>query len=165
VSPSNEPALDPERSERLRAAIRRDIEAQAYDGCVLLVARRGAALLHEAIGFADRAMRPDDVFFSMSIAKQLTNTMVMMRVERGEISGGEVREFKRGPHSIRRGSDNQYVNWPPVRGLIPLSAPSLPPRPGRGLGRLKSTYRAREVVIAGEYTTKYQASVVSRDHA
>ena len=70
-------------------AIRDDVEAMRYDGCVLLVARRGRVAFHEAFGFADRSTGRmagvDDVFFSMSIAKQLTNTMVMMRVERGEV--------------------------------------------------------------------------------
>lgn len=82
--------FDPERLERLRSAIRADVDALRYDGCVLLVARRGQVAFHEAFGFADRATGRlagvDDVFFSMSIAKQLTNTMVMMRVERGEIA-------------------------------------------------------------------------------
>jgi len=81
--------LDPVRLDRLRDAIRSDVDALRYDGCVLLFARRGQVAFHEAFGFADRATGRlagvDDVFYSMSIAKQLTNTMVMMRVERGEI--------------------------------------------------------------------------------
>ena len=81
--------FDATRLQRLRDAINRDVDASHYDGCVLLVARRGEIAFHEAFGFADRAAarpaRTDDVYFSMSIAKQLTNTMVMMRVESGEI--------------------------------------------------------------------------------
>ncbi|HYC55908.1 MAG TPA: serine hydrolase domain-containing protein [Candidatus Binatia bacterium] len=87
---TSERGFDEERLQRLRAAVRADIDAQRYDGCVLLVARGGSIGLHEAFGFAERASgrraRIDDVFFSMSIAKQLTNTVVMMRVERGEIA-------------------------------------------------------------------------------
>lgn len=83
-------SLAPERLERLRFAIRSDVDALRYDGCVLLVARRGRIAFHEAFGFAERStgrtVGVDDVFVSMSIAKQLTNTMVMMRCERGEIS-------------------------------------------------------------------------------
>src|SRR5205085_5446843 len=89
-SMSGDLGFDLERVERIRTAIRADVEATRYDGCVLLVARRGRIALHEAFGFSERATgrqaSTDDVFFSMSIAKQLTNTMVMMRVERGEIS-------------------------------------------------------------------------------
>lgn len=81
--------FDPERLERVRAALTRDVEMERYDGCVLLVARRGKIVVHEAFGFAERATgrlaETDDVFCSMSIAKQLTNAVVMMRVERGEI--------------------------------------------------------------------------------
>jgi CubicO group peptidase (beta-lactamase class C family) len=81
--------FDEARLERISEVIRDDIDRERYDGCVLLVARRGTVVLHEAFGFAERASgrvaKTDDVYFSMSIAKQLTNTMVMMRVERGEI--------------------------------------------------------------------------------
>jgi len=92
VSTIGDPAIlgfDAKRLQRLRDAIGRDVDASRYDGCVLLVARRGEVAFHEAFGFADRAAarpaRIDDVFFSMSIAKQLTNAMVMMRVECGDI--------------------------------------------------------------------------------
>ncbi|HEY2772510.1 MAG TPA: serine hydrolase domain-containing protein [Candidatus Binatia bacterium] len=82
--------FDSNRLDRLRDVIRDDVDAMRYDGCVLLVAREGRLVVHEAFGFADRATgrsaELSDVFFSMSIAKQLTNTMVMMRVERGEIA-------------------------------------------------------------------------------
>jgi CubicO group peptidase (beta-lactamase class C family) len=81
--------FDEVRLGRVGEAIKTDIDAEKYDGCVLLVARRGKIVLHEAFGFAERATgriaKTDDVFFSMSIAKQLTNALVMMRVERGEI--------------------------------------------------------------------------------
>lgn len=89
MTATNADAFDPERLQRLRSSIRADIDAAAYDGCVLLVAHRGRVALHEAFGFADRAAGRaagvDDVFYSMSIAKQLTNAMVMMCVERGEV--------------------------------------------------------------------------------
>lgn len=81
--------FDEGRLDRLRAVVQGDIEAERYDGCVLLVARRGRIALCEAFGFAERAAsrraRTDDVFFSMSIAKQLTNALVMTRVESGAI--------------------------------------------------------------------------------
>ncbi|HYB98972.1 MAG TPA: serine hydrolase domain-containing protein [Candidatus Limnocylindrales bacterium] len=87
---ARELGFDPERLERLRRTINADIDAERYDGCVVLVARGGHVAMHEAFGFADRASgrhaRTDDVFFSMSIAKQLTNAVVMMRVERGDIA-------------------------------------------------------------------------------
>ena len=81
--------FDPAFFKRITEVLRADVAAERYDGCVLLVARRGQIAFHEAVGFSDRAARrtlaTDGVFFSMSIAKQLTNAMVMMRVENGEI--------------------------------------------------------------------------------
>lgn len=89
TSTASDLGFDPDRLDRLRDAIRDDVNEMRYDGCELLVARRGRIALHEAFGFAERATgrlaEVGDVYFSMSIAKQLTNTMMMMRVERGEI--------------------------------------------------------------------------------
>lgn len=75
---------------RLPDAIRDDIEAERLDGAVVLVARRGEVVLHEAIGSADRAtgrpMTTDAVFFTQSIVKHLTNAAVLQRVDRGDIA-------------------------------------------------------------------------------
>jgi len=123
--------FDPERVERIRTAIGADIDATRYDGCVLLVARRGRIAFHEAFGFAERATGRqaliDDVFFSMSIAKQLTNTMVMMRVERGEISlHTPVREVI--PAFGQKGKQNVTVGDLMVhKAALPLGVPPMPP--------------------------------------
>lgn len=89
ISNAQESGFDPHRLKYLHEVLRDDIAAERYDGCVMLIARRGRVVFHEAAGFLSRACgRPlviDNVFFSMSIAKQLTNAMVMMRVENGEI--------------------------------------------------------------------------------
>jgi CubicO group peptidase (beta-lactamase class C family) len=82
--------FDPERLFRLTDAIAADVEAQRIDGAVVVVARGGTVVLHEAIGFAHREsgreMQTDDVFISMSLSKQFTNTAVLQRIERGEIA-------------------------------------------------------------------------------
>jgi CubicO group peptidase (beta-lactamase class C family) len=82
--------LDPERLGRLREAIERDTAKGIYDGAVFLVARSGTVVVHEAIGHTDleskRVAKKDDVFFLMSITKQLTTAMVLMRIDRGEFS-------------------------------------------------------------------------------
>ena len=54
-STAKNPGFDEERIERIRIAIGADIERNRYDGCVLLVARRGRIAIHEAFGFAERA--------------------------------------------------------------------------------------------------------------
>jgi CubicO group peptidase (beta-lactamase class C family) len=82
--------LDPERLDRLTAAIKNDIGQQKYDGAVVIVARSGAVALHEAIGFAERASgrstRTDDVFCLFSVTKTLTATTVLQRIDRGELA-------------------------------------------------------------------------------
>lgn len=123
--------FDPERLERLRVAVTRDVEAGNYDGCVLLVARRGEIAFHEAFGFADRASareaKTDDVFFSMSIAKQLTNTMVMMRVERGEI-GLHTRVAEVIPEFGQKGKQNVTIGDLMVhKAGLPFGLPPIPP--------------------------------------
>ena len=82
--------IDAERLALLKTAIHTDIEADRFDGAVVLVARRGTILLHEAIGYADRAankpIQRDSVFVTMSIFKQMVNAAVLQRIDRGEIS-------------------------------------------------------------------------------
>jgi CubicO group peptidase (beta-lactamase class C family) len=123
--------FDPERLERVRAALRKDIEDERYDGCVILVARRGTIVLHEGFGFAERATgrvaKTDDVFFSMSIAKQLTNSLVMRCVERGEIRINtpvceRIPEFgQKGKQSITVGDLMVH------KAGLPFGLPPMPP--------------------------------------
>jgi CubicO group peptidase (beta-lactamase class C family) len=124
-------ALDEERLERLRTAIRRDIDAERYDGCSLLVAHEGRIGFHEAFGFSHRdsgrAASTDDVFFSMSIAKQLTNTMVMMQVERGQV-GLNTRVADVIPEFGQKGKQGVTVGDLMVhKAGLPLGAPPIPP--------------------------------------
>jgi CubicO group peptidase (beta-lactamase class C family) len=82
--------FDAEHLSRLPDAIKTDIAAKKFDGAVVLVARRGEIVLHEALGYADRSadkpMRLDSVFFTFSILKQLTNALVLQRIDRGDIA-------------------------------------------------------------------------------
>lgn len=82
--------LDPQQLERLTAAIEDDVAREVYDGAVVLVARRGAIALHQAIGWAERTSgrraRPDDVFGLFSITKTLTAATVLQRIEHGELA-------------------------------------------------------------------------------
>jgi CubicO group peptidase (beta-lactamase class C family) len=82
--------FDANRLGHLGNVINRDIDARRYDGAVLAVARGGKPVLTEAFGYAhrdsERRMKKDDVFVSFSIAKQLTHTLVLNRVERGELA-------------------------------------------------------------------------------
>ncbi|MFD7011247.1 serine hydrolase domain-containing protein [Rhodococcus jostii] len=82
--------IDIERIARVPAAIEADIEANKFDGAVVLVARRGEIILHEAVGYADRAANRaaerDSVFITMSIFKQMVGAAVLQRIDRGEIA-------------------------------------------------------------------------------
>lgn len=82
--------MSPDALARLPEAIERNTSAGLYDGAAFLVARGGKIVLHDAIGKTDlendRPAKKDDVFFIMSITKQLTTTLVLMRVDSGELS-------------------------------------------------------------------------------
>lgn len=82
--------FDADRLAHLGKTIARDIDAQRYDGAVLAVSRGGKPVLNAAFGYAhrdsERRMKEDDVFVSFSIAKQFTHTLVLKRIERGELS-------------------------------------------------------------------------------
>ena len=80
----------PDRLARLSPIIQRDIDAERYDGCELVVGRHGKVAFHECFGYAERASgRPvekDQVFVSMSVGKQLTVALVLNRIERGDFA-------------------------------------------------------------------------------
>ena len=82
--------FDADRLGHLGRSIQRDIDAQRYDGAVLLASRGGKPVVNEAFGWAhrdgERRMKKDDVFVSFSVAKQLTHALVLNRIDRGELS-------------------------------------------------------------------------------
>jgi len=82
--------FDPDRLERLSAAIQRDVEAERYDGCELIVGRHGQIAYHHQFGWADRAagrrVEAGQPFVSMSIGKQFVVALVLHRVERGDLA-------------------------------------------------------------------------------
>ncbi len=82
--------LDPDRLSNVKRAVEADVDAGMYDGAAFLVARDGTIVMHEAVGHSDLASRReasvDDVFFVMSITKQLTATRVLMAIEQGKFT-------------------------------------------------------------------------------
>ena len=101
--------FDADRLGQLGRAIARDIEAERYDGAVLALSRRGRPALTEAFGHAHRdsgrRMKADDVFVTFSVAKQLTHTLVLQRIERGELSLTQ-RVAELIPEFANRGKEN-----------------------------------------------------------
>jgi len=77
--------FDAARLARVDEAIAADIAAERYDGCELVVARRGAVAYRGHHGFADRAagtrVVPGQLFITMSIGKQLTVALVLRAIE------------------------------------------------------------------------------------
>jgi len=82
--------FDAERLARVEARIARDVAAEVYDGCELVVARRGDVVLEVSHGFADRGagrrVEASQPFFTMSVGKQFTVATVLQRIERGELA-------------------------------------------------------------------------------
>ena len=79
--------FDRTRLERVRQALLADIENDRCHGVSLIVARHGQIVLNLTEGYADRsadrALEPDAVFATMSVAKQFTNVLALSLVERG----------------------------------------------------------------------------------
>ncbi|MEM2959181.1 MAG: serine hydrolase domain-containing protein [Candidatus Jordarchaeaceae archaeon] len=90
VVPAQKVGLDPERLNRLKRTIEKDTEEGIYDGAAFIVARHGKIAMYEAVGKTDleknRPAKVDDVFFIMSITKQLTTTRVLMDIEQGKFT-------------------------------------------------------------------------------
>jgi len=80
--------LDPDRLLNIRKAIEKDTASGLYDGAVFIVARHGQIAMHEAVGLSDlsknRPTKIDDVFFIMSLTKQMTVVRVLMDIEKGK---------------------------------------------------------------------------------
>lgn len=81
--------MDPERVERLYAGIERKIEEGWLYGGAFLLARRGQVVAARALGQAvpaqDRPAKTDDIFCLFSTSKPLTATMLLMKVDQGEV--------------------------------------------------------------------------------
>ncbi|MGR8920577.1 MAG: serine hydrolase domain-containing protein [Gammaproteobacteria bacterium] len=85
-----ERGFDPVRLGRVRERILADIDAGNCHGVSMMVARHGDVVLNLTEGFADKAagkaLTPDALFATMSVAKQFTNVLALSLVERGLLS-------------------------------------------------------------------------------
>lgn len=123
--------IDTKRIALLPTAIKADVEANKFDGAVVLVARRGEIILHEAIGYADRAANKpaqrDSVFITMSIFKQMVSAAVLQRIDRGEIAfTTQVRELI--PEYAANGKGATTIaDLMLHKAGLPLGAPGIPP--------------------------------------
>jgi CubicO group peptidase (beta-lactamase class C family) len=81
--------MSSERLGRIVARLRDDVAAQRIPGAVILVARQGKVVLHEAVGRIDPAapapMTKDSIFRIYSMSKPITSVTAMMLVEEGRL--------------------------------------------------------------------------------
>jgi CubicO group peptidase (beta-lactamase class C family) len=74
----------------LRASIEKDIQRGLSDGSIVIVARNGQIVMHEAIGHSDkrngRVARTDDIMPIMSLTKQLTAATFLRFIDRGQVA-------------------------------------------------------------------------------
>ena len=89
-SPPSDVGLDESKLELLRKSIETDIERGVSDGSVVLIARGGRIVMHEAIGHSDkrngRKAKIDDVLPIMSLTKQLTAAALFRFIDRGQVA-------------------------------------------------------------------------------
>src|SRR3989449_10564874 len=81
--------FDPQRRGHVEALIDADIGAKRCGGAAICLTRGGNVALSASRGLAERAsgrrLESDAVFATMSIGKQFTNTIVLNRIERGDL--------------------------------------------------------------------------------
>jgi CubicO group peptidase (beta-lactamase class C family) len=138
-----EVGMDAARLVRLDEAIQADIDAERWDGCELVVSRRGRIVHQGRFGWADRAAgRPiaeDQVFVTMSIAKQFTVALVLACIERGDFAlTTHVADLI--PDFARRGKGEVTVAHvlTHTAGLPAM----LPPMPAEQVGNLEAVVAA-----------------------
>src|SRR5919204_136410 len=80
--------LSSTRLQRLADAIRRDVEQGSMPGAVVVIARHGKLVYHEAFGFVDKAatapMPKDAIFALASMTKPMATVAALMLVEQGD---------------------------------------------------------------------------------
>jgi CubicO group peptidase (beta-lactamase class C family) len=81
--------MDADALKRLEAHIKAEIDKGMYDGCNIIVSRRGKIGLEACLGSADlktkRTASPDDIFYIFSMTKAFTNVLVLKCLERGKL--------------------------------------------------------------------------------
>ncbi|MDA8141251.1 MAG: serine hydrolase [Desulfobacteraceae bacterium] len=81
--------FSPERLSRIDAAIKADVEKKAYDGAVLIIARKGKVAYFKSFGKRnpekDLPMTDDAIFRVHSMTKSVTAVAVMQLMEEGKL--------------------------------------------------------------------------------
>ena len=88
ASPQSQ-GLSPTRLARIRDVIQSEINADRMPGAVVLVARKGAIVHSDIVGFQDKdagkPLKRDTIFRAYSMTKPIVSVMTMMLVEEGRL--------------------------------------------------------------------------------
>ena len=88
ASPQSQ-GLSPTRLARIRDVIQSEINADRMPGAVVLVARKGAVVHSDIVGFQDKdagkPLKRDAIFRAYSMTKPLVSVVAMMLVEEGRL--------------------------------------------------------------------------------
>ncbi len=88
ASPQSQ-GLSPTRLARIRDVIQSEINADRMPGAVVLVARKGAVVHSDIVGFQDKdagkPLKRDTIFRAYSMTKPIVSVMTMMLVEEGRL--------------------------------------------------------------------------------
>lgn len=89
VATARSQGLSAERLSRIRDVMQKEIAANRMPGAVVLVARKGAIVYADAIGWQDKdagkTMQRDAIFRAYSMTKPLVSVAAMMLVEEGRL--------------------------------------------------------------------------------
>jgi CubicO group peptidase (beta-lactamase class C family) len=79
----------PARLARITSWFQDQVDARAFPGAVIAIARNGKLAYLEAIGFQDRGkqipMKPDSIFWIASMTKPITSVAAMILIEEGKL--------------------------------------------------------------------------------
>jgi CubicO group peptidase (beta-lactamase class C family) len=88
-APADQVGMSAKKLERIREALKGEIDQDKLPGTVVMVARKGQLVYADAVGFQDKsagkAMALDSVFRIYSMTKPLVSVAAMMLVEDGKI--------------------------------------------------------------------------------
>jgi len=135
--------LSKERLSRVRELMQQEIDANHMPGAVVLVARKGAIVYADAVGWQDKsagkAMNRDAIFRAYSMTKPLVSVVTMMLVEEGKLQL----------------TDPVSKFFPPLANLQVLSNPANPNSPREPAKRqitIQDLLRHTSGLTYGEFT-------------
>src|SRR5262245_48671202 len=89
LAPAEQAGVSAKKLEKIREALKTEIEAGKLPGTVVMIARKGKVIYADAVGFRDKPegkpMALDSIFRIYSMTKPLVSVAAMMLVEDGKI--------------------------------------------------------------------------------